>query len=154
MQSFVHRFLLVAARSVFGGPQLVHLGHALLELLVLALFVRVALVLALSVPIVTRLLGCLPRTSTAGKTPRIGSGSAGSAGVRRSRGRRAAGGRRSSPRGWPLWGISVGAAETDEPIRAREWRHALWSLRPTAFFSVSVTVMVAVGAAMLVDGVN
>ena len=51
MQSFVHRFLLVAARSVFGGPQLVHLGHALLELLVLALLVGVALVLwEMSVP--------------------------------------------------------------------------------------------------------
>jgi hypothetical protein len=43
--SFVHRFLLVAARPVLGGPELVHLSHALLELFVLALLVGVALVL-------------------------------------------------------------------------------------------------------------
>lgn len=38
-------FRLVAALPVLGGPELVHLGHALLELLVLALLVCVALVL-------------------------------------------------------------------------------------------------------------
>lgn len=43
--SFVHHFLLVAAGAVLGGSELVHLGDALLELLVLALFVCVALVL-------------------------------------------------------------------------------------------------------------
>lgn len=36
---------LIASGSLLGFPQLVHLGHALLELVVLALFVAVSLVL-------------------------------------------------------------------------------------------------------------
>lgn len=36
---------LVAARTVLGGAELVHLGHALLELVVLALLVGVSLIL-------------------------------------------------------------------------------------------------------------
>lgn len=53
IHKLLHRFLLsdalVAALPILGGPELVHLSHTLLELLVLALLVGVALVLLPSV---------------------------------------------------------------------------------------------------------
>jgi hypothetical protein len=139
----------VASLAALGRPQLVHLLDALLELLVLALFVRVSLVLRTGgwvsecVPgnwsdtiyicvclrlcvsvcsVMTEGWAGLPRTSTAGSTPRSDTGSMGSADVRTSPGRRGAAWRRSFPRAWPLWAVSVrvraGAAKSKGKGRA------------------------------------
>lgn len=71
----------VASLAVLGRPQLVHLLNALLELEILALFVRVALVLYRRqrphTPRWATGSGGLPRTSTADSTRCAGSGSAG-----------------------------------------------------------------------------
>jgi hypothetical protein len=64
----------------------------------------------------------LPRTSTAGSTPRSDTGSMGSADVRTSPGRRGAAWRRSFPRAWPLWEelvrVRAGAAKSKGKGRA------------------------------------
>jgi hypothetical protein len=89
----------IAPLSALGGPQLVHLLHALLELDILALFVRMSLVLqrVLAIDLLTSsnfihvpraslatifaelhvdVVRCYaPRTSTAGKTPPADTGS-------------------------------------------------------------------------------
>lgn len=94
---------LIASSSVLGGPQLVHLLHTLLKLLILALFVGMSLVLqsrsaVLRVGLKFKCTGIL-RTSTGGRTPRTDTGSMGSKGARMSLGRAVAASQRSSPRG-------------------------------------------------------
>jgi hypothetical protein len=104
----VVRTSLVASLSALGRPQLVHLLHALLELLVLAFLVRVSLVLCImlaSSKLLPSIVGHVaPRTSMVGRTPRTDTGSRGSEDVRTSLGMAGAVWRRSSPHGWPLCG--------------------------------------------------
>lgn len=106
----------IASLSLLRSSQLVHLGDALLELVVLAFLIGVSLVLYRKQPSVTQVCAmsncniqqqssstwAIPRTSTADSTPRSGSGSAVSADGRSCLCTGWGGGRRTFPRGWRL----------------------------------------------------
>ena len=118
-------------------PQLVHLGHALLELDVLALLVAMSLVLKTQRSAsVSRLLllsrtppreggkrgpGILsdvPCTSTGRTTSPCGNGSAGSGGARSCLGRPAGAGHRASARASPLQELSARMPRNENPVCA------------------------------------
>jgi hypothetical protein len=126
-------------------PQLIHLGHPQLKLLILALLIRMSLALFTTHTHLSSLLPPhhppppkkflqkqktpllqsaskkgIPHTSTAGRILQSGTGSAGSGGWRTSRGRRGGGGRRTfllAWRGGRWWWCLVGTGGSGVSFR-------------------------------------